>query len=268
MKLVLETIGSDPEFFVKDKKSGDFVPSAIITNGTKDFPEETKTDGFLIHKDNLSVEGNIPPAYNKEGFVGNMMFLKGILNTLASIKNCEIVSTDKAVFDKRFLKMLDADDFGCSSFVNSWSGATIRTPSMNSNFRVAGFHIHLGYAVDGSNAPTKFEIDKVIGRAFDLFLTAPSDEIHTCKERRNSGYGSYGSIRSTSYGVECRSLGSYFTQDRYLGLTYDQVVKMFDWLNCGDNFEKIMRLNYSCADFETIKKINGLYKLKAEEVNV
>ena len=263
--LKLQTIGSDPEFFIRKKKDGTYMPSSLITSGTKFAPEEAGTKGFLIHKDNLTVEGNIPPSKNKEEFIHSMKFLKNIINTIAEIKGCEIVCEDSVEFKNRFLDLEDAKEFGCSGFFNSWDSqlCEIETPKLETNKRVAGFHLHLGYKFDES----KFgmgEIAKAIGRAYDLFVVLPSDEIKYDEFRRNN-YGSYGSIRIKSYGVEVRALGSYFANDEYLDWVYDQVIKMFDWLNIEGNIEKILSFdNVGDSDIRS-----NLYevknKLKIEE---
>ena len=265
MKLTLKTIGADPEFFIRRKRDGVFVPSSLITSGTKEKPESTGTEGFFVHKDNLTVEGNIPPAWNKEEFVGSMKFLKEIIRTLAEIKGCELVCDDEAVFKPRFINTEDAKDFGCSNYKIAWANPaySYKSPSLCNNIRVAAGHIHIGYkATDVDGKMSLKYIKQVIARAFDLFLTYPSDQIKYSKYRR-SNYGKYGAYRETSYGLECRSLGSYFMQDKYLPWIYDQVVKMFDWLNSDDNFNKLyLEPNRYYTNQNNIKTLIDKFKIK------
>jgi hypothetical protein len=267
-KIELKTVGSDPEFFVK-RSDGLFIPSAAITEGTKENPEATNRKGFYTHKDNLTIEGNIPPAHNKKEFIENMKFLKDILNVMAKIQDCEIVSEDIAYFKPRFLNIADAHEFGCSNYHNVWTRYYHESQKVFGDFRVAGFHIHLGYDIT-SNEFKNDTIDNLIGRAFDLFLTYPSDKIHLCEQRRFN-YGTYGSVRKTSYGIECRTLGGYFTRDEYLPWVYDQIEKMFEWLNNETNLRLLQAMPlYPYGKFSgTEKRIKEIYKkLKLEEVNV
>jgi len=163
MTINLKTVGSDPEFFIQRTSDNVFMPSSIITHGTKEFPQESGTKGFLIHKDNLSVEGNIPPSRNKDEFIASMKFIKEIINTLAEIKSCKIVCADSVKFDKRFLRLAEAEDFGCSGYYNAWDEKLeeISTPTIPGDKRVAGFHLHLGYEIN-NNEYSKEDIAKAI----------------------------------------------------------------------------------------------------------
>lgn len=265
MELKLKTIGSDPEFFIRNKADGIFVPSEIITTGTKDNPEKTEADGFLIHKDNLTVEGNIPPSTSKREFIANIEMLKSIIDVIARIRGCELVSDDIAWFKDNYLSLPDATDFSCSKFVNAWNNTEVRTPKLNSNFRTAGFHIHMGYNIEFTDDDVtnflhvkykKELVNIAIGRAFDLFLTLPSDNIYRCNERRDKGYGSYGAIRHTSYGLECRTLGSYFTQSKYLDLVYDSIEEMFNWLNEPGNIDILLSLENKMVSNQDLTKLS------------
>ena len=262
MKLILKTVGSDPEFFIRNKRSGKFVPSSVVTVGTKDIPEKTNTPGFLIHRDNLAVEGNIPPARNEEEFVASMKYVKEIIDTLAEIRNCELICEDEAEFQMKYLKTEDASNFGCSSFKKAWlnTNKNFSTPILRSPKRVCGMHIHLGFDIEDSGNYTKDDINKTIAKAFDLFLTLPSDSIKYSEYRREN-YGQYGSYRDTSYGLECRSLGGYFARDEYLPWIHKQVVKMFNWLNTDENFVKLYNIRPDEYLKSTLEKIS-------EELNI
>lgn len=264
MKIILETVGADPEFFIRRKKDGTFMPSSLITSGTKRNPEKTTNKEFFIHKDNLTVEGNIPPARSKKEFVSSMKFLKEIINTLAEIKECELVCEDIAEFKPRFLNLPDANDFGCSGYNLAWDNKLydVCTPRLTNNQRIAGFHVHLGYNIKDKSY-TRNKIAQAIGRAYDIFVTLPSDEIKYTPFRREN-YGVPGAIRVKSYGVECRSLGGFFTQDKYLGWVYDQVIKMFEWLNIDNNIDKILSIQQPLVnDYKSrLEEIKNILKIK------
>ena len=59
------SIGCDPEFFLLKNKQPH---SAIdLVGGTKEKPKPLpKGKGFSVQEDNVSVEFNIPPAYNHQ----------------------------------------------------------------------------------------------------------------------------------------------------------------------------------------------------------
>ena len=139
-------------------------------------------------------------------------------------------------FEKRYLSLLEAQEFGCSSVVSSWDSCkdviNFRpTPVLaKSSFRVSGFHIHIGYTQPVKGFGIKANTDILIGRLFDLFLTVPSHTIKSEPERLVT-YGKYGMIRCKSYGVECRTLSTFFTQEQYLPWIWDQLMKIELFIN-------------------------------------
>lgn len=235
MLLGLRTMGSDPEFFIKKGKS--FLPSTLFIEGTKEAPEDMGS-GFSLLKDNLSIEGNIPAAYNKEEFIANMQFLKNMINTIAAPRGGAIEYVDEATFPLRHLMSEDGQSFGCSSYMNAWTKEEVETPVLDQlKTRQAGCHIHIGYEML-SDKYSKEEYDTAIARVFDAFLAAPSDTAHYCEIRREY-YGQLGSYRPKDYGLECRALGAFFSQDKYLGWIYDQTAKVFDYVN--ENIDAVLK---------------------------
>ena len=49
----------------------------------------------------------------------------------------------------------------------------------------------------------------------------------------------YGSYRDTSYGLEVRSLGGFFTQDKYLDWVYDNTIKMLEYCSIQENIDRL-----------------------------
>jgi hypothetical protein len=186
-----------------------------------------------------------------------MKFLKEIITLLAEAKDYELVCDDSAKFLPRFLNSESGNEYGCSNDFNIWTGLIRSTPRLEGlPERYAGSHIHLGYKFDEKYS--KDIIDRAVGRAFDFFLTFPSDEIKYTHGRRET-YGSYGSTRITPYGIECRTLGGFFTNDEYLPWITERIEKMFIWLNEGDNLEKISYFNYQNA-YTSREQIEKLIK--------
>ncbi len=223
------TIGSDPEFFVLDPK-GQPYPAVRFAIGTKDNPVPIEgSSGFFEQRDNLSFEGNVPPAKTKEEFITNITKLRDYFINKVGKFGYSISPNGVEYFAKRYLNLPEGLEFGCSTVISSWHSKinefNIRpTPILKNNkFRVSGFHIHIGYK--DSPYEDKTNTDILIGRLFDLFLTIPSHIIKFEPERLTT-YGKYGMIRSKSYGVECRTMSTYFTQKGYLSWVWDQLMKI------------------------------------------
>lgn len=227
------TIGSDPEFFVLDPKGNPY-PAVKFAVGTKDNPVPIEdAPGFFEQRDNLSFEGNVPPAETKEEFIKNVTILRNYF--INKVKNFGYSISPNGVeyFARRYLNLPEGQEFGCSTVISSWHSKIdefeVRpTPILKgSKFRVSGFHIHIGYI----NSPykNKRNTDILIGRLFDIFLTIPSHTIKFEPERLTT-YGKYGMIRSKPYGVECRTMSTYFTQKNYLSWVWDQLMKIEEFI--------------------------------------
>lgn len=93
-----------------------------------------------------------------------------------------------------------------------------------------------------------------IARAFDYFVVYPA-RLHHNDEFRAKYYGIYGSYRDTSYGLEVRSLGGYFSKDKFLGWIYDNTIKMLEFCSSLENIEKLKKVDslYETVDSKLIK---------------
>jgi len=246
-----ETIGSDPEFFITKNERA--LPSSIFI--TPDY--KGSDSNYPIFKDNLLIEGNIPYSTVANLFVFNMTKLVFLMNTIVNKRQAVISSKDAMKFAPRFLMFPDASNFGCSGYYNAWDDTDNdflisklhSTPILKGPIRTAGFHIHLGVTYTGEyqsstskktknlnkelkNTPMevvlKFHMNRIITRLFDLLVTNPSRYVHVSRERA-LGYGGFGAFRTTPYGLECRSLGGYFTQHKYLSWVADQSIKVIKY---------------------------------------
>lgn len=257
------SLGSDPEFFVLDPKGKPF-PATLFAKGTKEFPVPIAElgDGFFEQRDNLSFEGNVPPAYTKEDFVKNLSLLRKFFLNKVALFGYSLSNNGVEYFSKRYLDTAEGLEFGCSSTISSWDSSNKEiisrpTPILDGvNFRVSGFHIHIGY--DEPLFKNKLQTDILIGRLFDLFVTVPSHDIKPEPERIKT-YGKWGMIRSKSYGVECRTLSTFFTRHDWLDWVWDQVMKIEEFINLS-NEEDINLLTKSSHILGTDKKdINNIF---------
>jgi hypothetical protein len=246
------TFGSDPEYFVRNETTGMIVSSIPIIEGTKELPE-SMGDGYSILKDNILVEGNIPPARDKAGFIANMGELQFRLDTYIKARypvlglyhsDCEEVSD-------MFLSHPEALQFGCSPYLNAWDEESHRAKDMSDvNYRTAGFHIHIGYNTTEGCPWSKETLNKVITRAFDLFVIIPSCLVNVDR-RRFENYGGLGQYRQTSYGLECRSLGAFFAAEKYIPWVFDQTLKAIEFVSEEKNLYKLMYMAKPNARFKS-----------------
>jgi hypothetical protein len=243
MKII--SIGSDPEFFVLDRNGRPY-PATPFAKGTKDNPAQIPglPNGFFEQRDNLSFEGNIPISKTFEEFYFNMCFIRNFFQNKVTKFGYSLSPNGVEYFDKRYLKTPEGMEFGCSSVVSSWDSqvgyySERPTPVLNrAKYRVAGFHIHIGFVINCDINHKDMAI--LVGRLFDLFITMPSQLVKPEPERIQS-YGQYGMIRIKPYGVECRTLSSYFTQDTQLKWVWDQLFKIEQFINsCNVNDLKIL----------------------------
>ena len=117
------------------------------------------------------------------------------------------------------------------------------------------FHWHFGYEFSGDLSEDWVAI--YLTRAFDYFVVYPSRKIYNDPIRAQY-YGDYGNFRITSYGVECRSLGGFFTADEYLSWLFDQSMKMFDYCSDPENIKLLDLVGAPDINTEESYKILGI----------
>lgn len=227
-----DKIGSDPEFFIVNKETKAPISSIGIVEGEKKAPHVIG-DGYAILKDNVLIEGNIPAVRTRDGFIGAMKELKSSMQHVLT-DNMIVVSEDAMEFSKVDALHPEANVFGCASYENCWNeGHSQRISHIRSNFRCAGTHIHLSYnnVADGY---TKGMLNNIIMKAFEICVTYPARQVYN-NEFRAKYYGAMGCYRHTPYGLECRSLGGYWSKDEYLGWIYDNTMKAIEVAQNPDN---------------------------------
>jgi hypothetical protein len=258
------TIGSDPEFFIVDKK-GDAFPSIGIFNGTKESPED-QGGGFALLKDNVLVEGNIPPANNVDEFVASMKTLKSMMNSVLAVAGLQLHSADSMKYKPRFLEHPEANIFGCSAYKNAWELGSFSAENMSfMPIRVAGHHHHVGYFLTENCQLTQKQMNRYIAKAFDYFVVYPARQ-HYNDEFRAKYYGNYGVYRDCpAYGLEARALGGHFTADEHLEWTYKQTIKAVEYCS---NSENLVLLNACKAPItEDLEATLVFYKALGIDLN-
>lgn len=210
------TIGTDPEVFLQDTRTGSVVPAVGLIGGTKDKPREIAEmgKGFAVQEDNVMLEYNIPPATDPEQF---QMAVRGMLAWCDDFvrtkdKRLGIDYGCERLFPMSILHTPQAMEFGCAPDFNAYEQGepwpVVDPHTLNENdgaWRFAGGHVHVGFA-DGDNCPAPPFVQAAFA---DLFLGLPSVGADR-QEKRRSLYGQAGRFRPTKYGFEYRVLSNFW----------------------------------------------------------
>jgi hypothetical protein len=224
----MASIGSDPEFFIRDSLTGQVVTAIETVGGAKGRPVEIPGlgDGFGAQEDNVMVEYNIPAvecssqhrassysSYFSDHIVRGREGALSLVRTKLSHVEADIGRCTR-LFTFEQLAHPQAETFGCSQDYDAYrngdpcggiSPAMLRQD--RGEYRFAGGHVHLGYE---SEAP-----DFVAAQMADVFLGLPSVALDKQGERR-ALYGSPGRFRPTPYGIEYRTLSNFWIWDENL----------------------------------------------------
>lgn len=225
MNLSKIKIGADPEVFIIDPFTDQYISSIGLLGGSKDAPKPLPRDGFFVQEDNVLMEFNIPPCESKADFIEalryGMMASKDLLPPFYGIR-----TQASAHFPESELQKPEANIFGCDPDNNAWTEEPNPVPDPPKNgLRTAGGHIHVGY-----EQPNRL-LSVYLVRAMDKFLGLPSIIMDTDTERRRL-YGKAGAYREKSYGVEYRTLSSFWLKsDKLMGWAWDQTRRAIDHIN-------------------------------------
>lgn len=206
------SIGSDTEYFAKDKKTGEHVALCGKIGGSKESPLqlENMPEGFMVQEDNVSIEWNIPAATYKNYFEQHVRAVRERVASLLDTMGLEISNLSSVSFDKKELTHPNALVFGCEPDYDAWTKRENKKPyATDETLRTAGGHIHVGSQ----------DVDMLTGvRMMDLFLGVPSvilDDSSAAIKRKEL-YGKAGAMRPKPYGWEYRVLSNYWTLEDYL----------------------------------------------------
>lgn len=237
-------IGADPEMFLYSEELNKYVPVCGLVGGTKEEPLPITDKGHAIQEDNVAIEFCIPPCKTSEEFIENINFVKNYIDeTILKPKGLVSRCVASAIFNEDDLLSPQAAYFGCTPSYNAWTGNQMSVERMNPFLRTTGGHIHIGY--DTPSAHTSVELIK----AMDLFLGLQSVLLDDDTDRRQM-YGKAGDYRFKSYGVEYRSLSSFWLQSNNLmQWAFDNTIKAIEFVNVGgfiSNPEEIQKAINTC----------------------
>jgi hypothetical protein len=218
-------VGADVEVFLKEK-NGKYISAVGLIGGTKTNPRLVTNYGHALQEDNVAAEFNIPPTQNDKDFAKE---LKVSIRELTKIipKTLNICLESSAIFDKDQLETPESQEFGCDPDFNAYTLSQNKKPDIMKNpyLRSIGGHIHVGY--DHPNVETNRDIIIML----DLLLGVPSILIDMNIKRREL-YGKAGCFRNKIYGVEYRTLSSFWIKtDELMQWVFNGVKKSVSMLN-------------------------------------
>jgi hypothetical protein len=222
-------IGADPEVFLADTQTMNFVSGIGLIGGTKAAPLRIDhMPGFGFQEDNVMIEFNIPPSNNQEAFI------RSIQNAMDQIKvmipsTTEIKVVASAEFLEQELSHPMAKEFGCEPDYNAYTEMPniFDEEKKGGTLRTGAGHIHIGY----DNPDMMPNLDLV--KAMDLFAGIPS-VIMDKDRRRKEMYGKAGCFRHKKYGVEYRTLSNFWIQSEELrGWAFRAANRAVSFVNSG-----------------------------------
>lgn len=219
------TIGTDPEYFIRNKKTNGLVSAIPYIKGGKHDPVPLPSGGN-VQSDNVAVEFATKPAKTTEEFIAN---LKATLTETIEVlpDGHDLAVLPSAKFHPMELAHPKAQEFGCMPDYCAWALAENDTPSHpDPTFRSCGGHIHIGCIDEEGNLThedAKFLLEDMgkvmMVRGMDLFhgiISTILDSSEAAIERRKL-YGKAGCHRPCpQYGVEYRALSNYWTKSPML----------------------------------------------------
>ena len=217
------TIGTDPEFFVK--KDGKYINAEHHFPGTKDEPHTMKS-GAGLQTDNVAVEFASPVGTSTEDFIAKLQATFSELHTMLP-KDLTLDMAASAEFDADQLNTPQAQAFGCSPSYDAWRLCENEQPNAErSNLRSTGAHIHIGKADGDGNDFLHDPYGKVdtvkMCDAFHGIISIVLDTDERSVQRRKL-YGKAGEHRPTDYGVEYRTLSSFWLKSPNLVMLIDSL---------------------------------------------
>lgn len=215
-------LGADPECFIRSKATGKLVSAHGMLPGDKKNPFPVKYGAVQV--DGMAAEFNIEPAKTKKSFIRNV---NAVLNSLREMigDEYELVFDSVAHFGKEMIDAQpeEAKELGCDPDFNAWTSKQNPVPNVDSPFRTAAGHIHIGWT-NGQDPlnPDHVKVCEHLIRNLD-YATSPTAFIDTDTTRRTL-YGASGAYRPKSYGVEYRTPSNFWlASDELMGWMYDLI---------------------------------------------
>lgn len=219
----LVMLGTDPEYFMKNRSNGQLISAIPYIKGSKTDPKKMPNGGY-IQADNVAVEFTTIPAKGKDAFIQSLK--SSLMDAIRELPHDhDLAVLPSAEFSEEQLKDPKAQEFGCEPDYCAWELKVNDAPiPPTTQFRSCGGHIHVG-ALDENNELVHEDLQFLLidmgkvdmVRGMDMFhgiVSTILDNSPAAIERRQL-YGKAGCHRPTTYGVEYRVLSNYWTKTPY-----------------------------------------------------
>lgn len=200
-------VGADPELFVRNPNSGQFVSGHDMIQGTKEQPFAVNKGAVQV--DGVALEFNIDPSATEDAFCTNIRDVRAQL--AAMVPGYVLVPEPVADFDPTYFKRgipARAKVLGCDPDFNAWTLQPNETPNGRRNFRTGAGHIHIGWTNGADpHSPEHYLLCAEVSKQLDYYLGV-SSLLWDPDNRRRELYGKAGAFRPKTYGVEYRVLSN------------------------------------------------------------
>lgn len=260
------TIGSDPEIFVKDK-AGSFKSAFGLIPGNKKAPHAV--DKGAVQVDGMALEINTDPAANENEFVNNINTVMSKLRSMVP-QDYELAVFPTAEFTTDVMKSqpYEALALGCDPDFNAYTQKQNPFPKAPFTMRCAGGHIHVGWTTDADPfEPIHFRSCCDLAKQLDYFVGLPSLYFDHDYKRRTM-YGTAGSFRPKSYGMEYRVLSNFWIKSPDLmKFIFRQVTRAFNELalhhrSAGDAYGNFAKYQLNATQKKNIAWTDMSYVMK------
>ena len=254
-------VGADPELFMKNPNTGQFVSAHGLVPGTKYEPHKVPFGAVQI--DGTALEFNIDPAHTVDEFLHNITAVK---NTIAGyVPGYNVVAEPVAIYDQVYFDCEvpgAAKELGCEPDFNGWTGEENPRPDPgNRPFRTASGHVHIGWT-EGVNPKDDmhFEECAAVARQMDYYLGIHSLLWDRDPTRREL-YGKAGAFRPKPYGMEYRVLSNrWLSSPSLIRWVYNQVIR---GMNAPSAFKEYDDIAREIID-NNVLNWDQIYKLKLD----
>ena len=231
------TIGCDPEVFISNEYTGQFIPASIFNDDVGDKHNPTETEYGIISVDGCALEFGTKPTDTFQLWMNRLEDGMNHISQMARKKDTTYTIDSRCVaeFSKDWWVQVPRQNkrFGCDpDFKVSGEGDLLQNEvrrKTNTPMRTAGGHVHIGWTTDASPYDKQHLIKCAnVIRLLETDGLLPSPMNTDLDEMRRHMYGGYGVFRPKSYGLEYRALSNFWVHDKY---DCEQIFKAVAWVS-------------------------------------
>lgn len=211
------SIGADPELFVQNKETKEFISGHLFIPGTKDKPFALQKGAVQL--DGVAAEFNILPAHSSKEFIEHINHTVNSMNQfLPDVTKYEYVNQPTALFSQEYFDNLPESvrELGCNPDYDAYTALPNDKPSTELPMRTGAGHIHIGFVQRPSNKYLEDMSFQEVCMDFAIqldYALGVNSLLWDNDQKRRSMYGNPGCIRFKPYGVEYRTLSNAWVGD-------------------------------------------------------